>query len=65
MSTHRQIVPYNTGRVLIGSAWTPRITASEAQWIEKHKRRSSGRWWWIAAMFLGGMALLGWLPGGV
>ena len=57
--TNRQIVPYTTRSGLqIGCAWTPRITVSDAQWLERHTSRSYGNWWWAALWSIAGLALV-------
>lgn len=54
--THRdrKVVPVNTGKVQIGRCWTPKPTPTQAQWIERHTRRTGGRLW----LALSGVALM-------
>jgi hypothetical protein len=44
----KRIVPFHTGKVAIGSQYTPKQTPSDARWIEKHtKSKAYGLGWWI------------------
>jgi hypothetical protein len=45
----KRIVPLHTGKVQIGIAYTPKPTATDARWIEKHtKSKAWGLGIWIA-----------------
>jgi hypothetical protein len=44
----KRIVPLHTGKVQIGRCYTPKPTASDARWIEKHtKSKAYGLAFWI------------------
>ena len=57
-NTHRVVVPFNTGKVQIGRAYTPRVTPQQANCIEYEAAPSlvSRPWFWAGAV----VSLLAW-----